>query len=171
MNKIYICIKNKDDITISDDIKCSTYKDETKKAFSVLNNMLDKLDIKFDINSIKYKNNGKPYIVNSNIKFNYSHSKNYIACVVSNSELGIDIEDIFNISNKARSLYLNNIDSNYRLAWVKKEAYCKLLGTFDDEFFKQLDTDLIKENSYIISNDEYDCACYYNGDIKDIIYI
>lgn len=171
MNKIYICIKNKDDITIKDDIKYCSFKDETKKAYSLLSNMLDKLDIKFDINSIKYKDNGKPYIVNSDIKFNYSHSKNYIACVVSNTDVGIDIEDIFNISDSARDLYLNNIDSNYRLAWVKKEAYCKLLGSFDDELFKKLDINLVEENSYIISNDKYDCVLYYNGNMKDIVYM
>ena len=161
MDKIYICIKNKDDITISDDIKFCNFKDETKKAFALL--------IKFDINSIKYKDNGKPYIINSNIKFSYSHSKNYIACVVSNIELGIDIEDIFNISNSARCLYLKNVDSNYRLSWVKKEAYCKLLGDFDDEFFKNLDINKIKCNSYIISNDKYDCVCYYEGEKKIVL--
>ena len=169
MDKIYICIKNKDDITISDDIKFCNFKDETKKAFALLSNMLDKIGIKFDINSIKYKDNGKTYIINSNIKFSYSHSKNYIACVVSNIELGIDIEDIFNISNSARCLYLKNVDSNYRLSWVKKEAYCKLLGNFDDEFFKNLDINKIKCNSYIISNDKYDCVCYYEGEKKIVL--
>ncbi len=171
MNKIYICIKNIDDITINDDIKYCSFKDETKKAYTLLSNMLDKLGIKFDINTIMYKDNGKPYIISSDIKFNYSHSKNYIACVVSNTDVGIDIEDIFNISNSARSLYLKNIDSNYRLAWVKKEAYCKLLGDFDDEFFKNLDINRIKCNSYIISTDKYDCILYYEGNKKDIVYI
>ena len=171
MDKIYICIKNKDDITIKDDTNYYSFKDETKKAYTLLSNMLDKLGIKFNINSIKYKDNGKPYIINSDIKFNYSHSKNYIACVVSNVEVGIDIEDIFNISNSARCSYLNNIDSNYRLAWVKKEAYCKLLGDFDDEFFKKLDINKIECNSYIISDDKYDCIVYYEGDKKDIGYI
>ena len=171
MDKIYICIKNKDDITINDDINHCSFKDETKKAYTLLCNMLDKLGIKFDINSVKYKDNGKPYIINSDIKFNYSHSKNYIACVVSNTDVGIDIEDIFNISNSARCLYLKNIDSNDRLAWVKKEPYCKLLGEFDDEFFKNLDINKIKCNSYIISNDNYDCILYYEGNKKDIVYI
>ena len=169
MDKIYICIKNIDDITINDDIKYCSFKEETKKAYTLLSNMLDKLGIKFDINSIKYKNNGKPYIINSDIKFNYSHSKNYIACVVSNTDVGIDIEDIFNISNSARCLYLKNIDSNYRLAWVKKEAYCKLLGDFDDEYFKNLDINKIKCNSYIISNDKYDCVCDYEGEKKIVL--
>lgn len=171
MDKIYLCIKNKNDITINDDIRYCKFKDETKKAFTMLSNILDKLGIRFDINNIKYNDNGKPYIVDSNIKFNYSHSKNYIACVVANINVGIDIEDIFNISNSARCLYLKNVDSNYRLAWVKKEAYCKLLGDFNDEFFKNLDINKIKCNNYIISNDKYDCVLYYEGDKKDIVYI
>ena len=58
---------------------------------------------------IKYSKTGKPYFKNSVIYFNYSHSKNYIACAISNKEVGIDIEETnTNISDKVSNKYLDN---------------------------------------------------------------
>ena len=49
-----------------------------------------------------------------------------------------------------------------------KEAYCKLLGDFDDDFFKKLDVDNISKNKYEINNDDYDLVLFYEGKVKKI---
>ena len=43
---------------------------------------------------ITYNKNGKPYILNSNIYYNISHSNDYVVCIFWNKERGIDIEKI-----------------------------------------------------------------------------
>lgn len=91
-------------------------------------------------NIIEIDSNGKPYIKNSDIKFNISHSKDMIAIVVDDKEVGIDIEYI----NQKRNLdslievfddevvreYLNIPQDEKALYfyknWTHKEAYMKL---------------------------------------------
>lgn len=168
-NSIYLSIKKKSEVKIND-LKFPDFikRDESKKAFSLLFDMFNYLGLDIDINDICYSNNGKPYIKNSNIKFNYSHSKNYIACSVSFVDMGIDIEDEFKMSDEARRLYLSGIKDNYRKAFVTKEAYCKLLGDFDDDFFKKLDINKFFNNKYEINNDDYDLVLFYDGKVKNI---
>ena len=168
-NSIYLSIKKKSEVKIND-LKFPDFikRDESKKAFSLLFEMFNYLGLDININDIYYSNNGKPYIKNSIIKFNYSHSNNYIACSVSFVEMGIDIEDEFDISKDASSLYLPGIESDFRRVFVSKEAYCKLIGDFDDEFFKKLDINTITKNNYTISCDQYDLVLYYDGDIKKV---
>ncbi len=131
---------------------------------------MEKENIPFNINEIKISKSGKPYFINNIIKFNYSHSKNYIACVISNDEIGIDIEDEFKISKEAVKLYLNNEKNNLRYKWVKKEAYFKYKEYFDDEEFKKTKSEQINENYYVIDNEEYTCITFYKG-TKQIIFL
>ena len=168
-NSIYLSIKKKSEVKIND-LKFPDFikRDESKKAFSLLFEMFNYLGLDININDIYYSNNGKPYIKNSNIKFNYSHSNNYIACSISSVEMGVDIEDEFKMSDEARRLYLSGIKDNYRKAFVMKEAYCKLLGDFDDDFFKCLDINSISKNKYEINNDTYDLVLFYDGEFKNI---
>lgn len=168
-DNIYLSIKKKDDIKISDlKFPNSIKRVESKKAFSLLFDMFKYLGLDIDINDICYSDNGKPYIKNSIIKFNYSHSKNYIACCVSSIEMGIDIEDEFSISDEARELYLPGIKDYYRRVFVVKEAYCKLLGDFDDNFFKGLNINNITNNKYEINKSDYDLILFYDGELKNI---
>ena len=66
------------------------------------------------------------------------------------------IEDEFYISDEARKMYLPGIVDIFRKVFVTKEAYCKLLGDFDDEFFKKLNINKIFNNKYEISLDNFD---------------
>ena len=168
-DNIYLIVKKKEDIKISN-LKFPDFikRDESKKAFSLLFDMFNYLGLDININDIYHSNNGKPYIKNSNIKFNYSHSNNYIACSVSNVDMGVDIEDEFKMSDDARRLYLSGIKDNFRKVFVTKEAYCKLLGDFDDDFFKCLDINSISKNKYEINNDTYDLVLFYEGNNKNI---
>ena len=168
-NSIYLSIKKKSEVKIND-LKFPDFikRDESKKAVSLLFDMFNYLGLDININDIYHSNNGKPYIKNSNIKFNYSHSNNYIACSISSVEMGVDIEDEFKMSDDARRLYLSGIKDNFRKVFVTKEAYCKLLGDFDDDFFKKLDVDNISKNKYEINNDDYDLVLFYEGKVKKI---
>ena len=114
------------------------------KKLSILSEVL--LKIAFDtlnINSsfnYKYNKQGKPYLEDiGNIKFNISHSGEYVICLVSNDEVGCDIEEIkdinLNIANKFfyNTEYTNifnssnKIDTFYRY-WTLKESFIKSVG-------------------------------------------
>lgn len=94
--------------------------------------------------------NGKPVIADhEDIHFNISHCKNSVACAISNTPIGIDIEIIGRKSNNSLIKYIFNEyeqqmifeagekdNSNPKLAsdimftnlWTKKEALVKMTG-------------------------------------------
>ena len=87
---------------------------------------------------IYYSDYGKPYI-NGKIKFNLSHSKEYLVFVIGKGfDVGIDIEKIMehkhytSISKK----YFSNIEDKYiendlyrfLKIWTRKESFIKCLG-------------------------------------------
>ena len=82
--------------------------------------------------------NGKPYIDNSNIFFNISHKNKMVGLIISDSEVGLDIEyvDTENIKRKSTLKYFftekerESITNNEELLtlWTKKESYIKLNG-------------------------------------------
>jgi len=83
----------------------------------------------------------KPYISNyPNIHFNMSHSGEYVACVISDGNVGIDIEyndDEIDL-NIAKNYFFNNEYKNIMKSenpsneffkyWVLKESYMKYTG-------------------------------------------
>ncbi len=82
--------------------------------------------------------NGKPYIDNSNIFYNISHKNKMVGLIISNSEVGLDIEyiDTENIKRESTLKYFftekerESITNNEELLtlWTKKESYIKLNG-------------------------------------------
>lgn len=107
------------------------------------------LQIDFDKVAISYSKSGKPYLnakINSNLKFNYSHSGDYIIyAFTSDDEIGVDIEEIKDIpefdelsrthfSDEEQSIYfaLKNTDEKKQLfykIWTRKEALLKAEGS------------------------------------------
>lgn len=94
----------------------------------------------FESISILRGKNNKPYIKASDIKYNVSHKKNYIVAVVSDKEVGIDLEIIDDKYRKNivdryffddEKKYINYFDEedkkNIRFfeIWTKKEAFIK----------------------------------------------
>ncbi|MBQ1550631.1 MAG: hypothetical protein IIZ67_00885 [Bacilli bacterium] len=152
-DNLYYSIVKKSDIHVSK----TSNRIETDQARVVLKDMLNHFNI--DLDEIIIDDKGKPYFKNSNIYFNYSHSKNYIACVISNYEVGIDLEEKTRvISDDISSKYLDGVEDNDRLIlWVKKEAYSKLkglglqIGFNNIEFNSNIKDLLINENEYICS--------------------
>ena len=82
--------------------------------------------------------NGKPYIDNSNIFYNISHKNKMVGLIISDSEVGLDIEyiDTENIKRESTLKYFftekerKSITTNEELLtlWTKKESYIKLNG-------------------------------------------
>ena len=160
-NNLYYVIVNKSEINVSK----SSNRLETNQARVVLERMLNLFDISLD--EILINDNGKPYFKNSNIFFNYSHSKNYIACAVSLSEVGIDIEDIDSyISNRVARKYLDcKDDTSKRIEeWVKKESYGKLKGLGFQISFKDIYLNDIKEKNYYIKEKYFICSIYCDNE-------
>lgn len=82
--------------------------------------------------------NGKPYLENSNIFYNISHKNKMVGLIISDSEVGLDIEyiDTENIKRESTLKYFftekerESITNNEELLtlWTKKESYIKLNG-------------------------------------------
>ncbi|MDO5837071.1 MAG: 4'-phosphopantetheinyl transferase superfamily protein, partial [Methanobacterium sp.] len=100
---------------------------------------------------ISHDSYGKPFLVNHpRVHFNLSHSEEYVACAVSDSPVGVDIERIHEIElDIARHYffgseyhYIQNSANKERAFfqfWVLKESYMKMTGLGFrlglDEFF------------------------------------
>jgi 4'-phosphopantetheinyl transferase len=120
----------------------------------LLSKLIDNYD-ELDIYTNKY---GKPYISNKNIFFNISHSNDYVVCVISDKEIGIDIEkirdvDINVIKRFATSIEKKYIGNNINKLWeifTLKEAYWKCMGKNLD---KLLDVEFNINKKSIICSD------------------
>ena len=143
------------------ELKTESNSSDTKKARYLLEKML--LSFNIELPEIYNSINGKPYFKNSNIYFNYSHSKNYIACAISLEEVGIDIEETNRIiSDMIAIKYLDNVTNNNKRieTWVKKEAYSKLKGLGLKIKIQNIKLAKIKENNILISNNNYICSIF-----------
>ena len=122
-------------------------------------------DPKFMLNDF-----GKPFVDKEGIFFNISHSKGRVACAVSDTPVGIDIEKLTeksdtDIKNFAKRYFVENeialLEKEeysalafYKI-WTKKEAYSKMLGSALSRNLKidttTLDIDTYVEGAYILS--------------------
>lgn len=104
----------------------------------------------FDINKIAKGKNGKPYLKNSPLHFNLSHTNGLICCGISNMEIGIDCERIrnFNVSlldkvctqsEKYNIISADNINRAFFTYWTLKESYCKFTGNGLSENLKNIE--------------------------------
>lgn len=91
-----------------------------------------------------YNEYGKPFLKNSNIQFNMSHSHNMVSYIVAlNCKVGIDIElhennlnvqalaNLVLTSDESKCLYSTKSQDKLRLfytLWTKKEALVKAIG-------------------------------------------
>lgn len=83
--------------------------------------------------------NGKPYLVGSNLYFNFSHCLKRVICTVSSSEVGCDVQDIRPINPRVVSRFFSsdegmvlsadsNADTHFTKLWVLKESILKYKG-------------------------------------------
>ena len=87
---------------------------------------------------------GKPYLLDSKLNFNISHSDSFLVCVISTQNIGIDIEKkrvVNNVESIASRFILKDeyaaikqcsanskIDLFFKF-WTLKESFAKMLGT------------------------------------------
>lgn len=99
---------------------------------------------------LEYNEFGKPYLKNNDkIFFNISHTKHIAVCVIADTEVGVDVEEVreYNpiIKNKILSdEEKNNVknDNDFFKYWTIKEAVCKCEGTGIANFdFKNINYD------------------------------
>ncbi len=94
---------------------------------------------KFNILSpvIKKSQKGKPYFENSNVYFNITHSRDFLAVAIGKAQVGIDAEFLrkadLRVANRfceSEKEYIFEADSDRRFfeIWTKKEAYLKYNG-------------------------------------------
>ncbi len=134
---------------------------------SVMTNILHKKNSEI---VISHDCNGKPYLKNESICFNFSHSNDAVALAVSNKNVGVDVEYVTENSHLGvarRKFTKNELEysdicaKNFYKVWTRKESYFKMTGQgiFTDEA-KKIDTltppvcDNIKSydvSSYVVS--------------------
>jgi len=146
------------------------------KSFFLLKKMLFEEYHLNDIPQFLYGKNGKPYFKEyPNIHFNISHCKTGIACVVNNTPVGIDIEQInFDkvvaeniLSQKELQIVQNSefSDKEFIKYWTMKESYLKLIGIgITDDMKNILDkcSDEVEFKTYIDENSLFVTTVAFN---------
>ena len=59
---------------------------------------------------LEYNEHGKPYIVGSDIRFNISHSGDYVACAFGSEEVGVDVQQNKEMSDSLIRRFLNEAE-------------------------------------------------------------
>jgi len=137
-----------------------------------------------DFNKLKinYFNNKKPYVEQSNLDFNLSHSADYFAFAISNLEniyVGVHIEVvkmnleivpiINNYYHKNEISYIlisgsNNLTRQLRFyeVWTRKEAFLKMLGIGLSEKLSEIDMSPGDREIIIQDNNFFDNHYFFN---------
>lgn len=131
--------------------KYTINKKQSLGAGILLKEALKKYKIKEKNIILKTNEYGKPYIENyENIYFNISHSNDYSILVISNKEVGCDIEKIKRVNkfvigkcfSKNEQYYIKNSfnkESTFIQIWTIKESYLKALGCGLNKEMNELD--------------------------------
>lgn len=124
-----------------------------------------KSEFNIDQFNLKFNKFGKPYIENKNVYFNISHDENKTAIVISDKEVGVDIEYLtYNeavlkkaFNEKEIRKIKESTDSKYEFTkmWVMKEAYVKMLGVGLSYGLKNVDTTKLENKIKIINKKEF----------------
>lgn len=121
--------------------KAKNYKNEDDRKLSILSSLLlDKALKKHDLSErdMKYTFNayGKPYFANAeDLHFSISHSGEYAMVVLSDKEIGCDIQQIKNINlsiadrffTAEERKYVKCTEDFFRI-WTLKESFIKAIG-------------------------------------------
>lgn len=129
------------------------------------------LESVFDSENIKdrtitYGENGKPYLKSGEIFFNLSHSAGQLVCVVSDKEIGIDIQKICYKPRVARKICqpdeLAQIKTpeDFTRIWVLKESFVKANGKGLEYGLQNVNTNQLKHSEAWRYNDFYVAICY-----------
>ena len=116
----------------------------------------------YDELSLRVGKNGKPYIEGDPFYFSLAHSGDYAVCAISDSPVGVDIEQDRELSEAFKARFSHSI-----LEWTKKEAKGKLTGKgfFDDSPMECYVFTHHRSDGYIItvcSDESFDDLLYYH---------
>jgi 4'-phosphopantetheinyl transferase len=106
--------------------------------------MISRQKLGLDHEQITFSQNewGKPFLVGyGDFHFNLSHAGRYVACVIDDEPVGIDIEEIKQIDMNIAKRYFNEKEKSYLFSfseeqkrqvffqiWTRKESYIKRDG-------------------------------------------
>lgn len=108
-------------------------------AFALLCYALNLYGCKIGDYELSKTENGKPYFKGCPLKFSLSHTKNAVACAVSQAEIGVDIQkknvEYSRVMHRVCSkdeidliLSSKNPTNDFVKLWTLKESYVKCLG-------------------------------------------
>lgn len=130
-----------------------TFKREFKKDYNISDY------------EIIYNEYNKPYLKNEKIYFNISHSNGTIVLVISDKEIGVDVEYFVYKESVVRKYFTNNEQNeilnstnkvyDFTRIWVMKEAFVKMKGIGISYGLINVDTTKIKEQIELIENEKY----------------
>jgi len=118
-----------------------------------------------------YHEKGKPFLKDfPGIHFNLSHSKGVAACVVSDSEVGVDVQTIRSVTDRTAKRVLTEAeyavfkgvpkpDEYFCGIWAIKESYMKRNGQGIAAAFRKLPADEITDRKLIREKDYYCSVC------------
>ena len=140
------------------------YIKENANAKELLKESLKK-DYNISDYEIIYNEYNKPYLKNKKIYFNISHSNGTIVLVISDKEIGVDVEYFVYKESVVRKYFTNNEQNeilnstnkvyDFTRIWVMKEAFVKMKGIGISYGLINVDTTKIKEQIELIENEKY----------------
>lgn len=155
------------------EINNANYETCHETCYQLLSELLKSYGIDYNTIIIKKSQYNKPYIDNCNIHFNMSHSKNLCACVVSEKQVGIDIEKIRKVNLNTIHHFATKEETEYILK-DEKNIFHRLfeIYTLKEAYFKMYGTNLkdIKKINFI-SNDQLLLPGYTIKIIKNKDYV
>lgn len=123
-----------------------------------------------------YNKHKKPYLKNyADIYFNYSHSNEYVICVISDNEIGCDLQYIDKLNSKLyrrffskeEVKFLDTLSDEKKVNkffefWTLKESYIKYIGdglAMPLDSFNVLEKDKLEGFFYSVNiNSDYKCS-------------
>jgi len=165
------------------------YEDKKRSIYSEMLVKYAVYNSKSPIEKIQFEENnyGKPRVKGWNLNYNVSHSGNYVVLAINNKDIGIDIQEKFEIDfgvlqffHKFEQKAIQKDPSLFFTFWSLKESYLKYLGVglsrSLDSFvimnypdFKCNEDHLITFESIDIDNDNYSSyICYRNNEKSQI---
>ena len=140
------------------------YIKENANAKELLKESLKK-DYNISEYEIIYNEYNKPYLKNEKIYFNISHSNGTIVLVISDKEIGVDVEYFVYKESVVRKYFTNNEQNeilnsknkvyDFTRIWVMKEAFVKMKGIGISYGLININTTKIKEQIELIENEKY----------------
>ncbi|GAA3987783.1 4'-phosphopantetheinyl transferase family protein [Mucilaginibacter dorajii] len=98
--------------------------------------------------TFKANANRKPYIEGSDLKYNVSHTNDWVLIAIANTDVGVDTEKIdpaFDFPSilpdyfsPAETVFIGHSPENFFLLWTRKEALTKATSQGLDENLKQI---------------------------------